>query len=348
MIQARQVVFTAPREVAVARVTVADPRPGQLLVRTRYSGISAGTELLAYRGQLDATLPLDETLGSLTGTFTYPFSYGYSCVGEVVRGTAAVQAGTTVFAFHPHQDLFVVDEQDAVVLDPRIDPRLGTLFPLVETALQVVLDAGAVQCEVVVVIGLGPVGLLTALLLTRAGAEVLAGEPRPDRRDVAATLGIDADAPDRLAAAVGKLTAGRGAPMLVELSGNPAALGDALALLAHEGTALVGSWYGSKPVLLPLGGAFHRRRLTIRSTQVSTVPAALSARWDLPRRRDTARQLLRDLPLTHLATTEFALDEAAAAYAALDTGEAGLLHVAIRHSMESGQGKAGRREVGRA
>ncbi|MGZ4533785.1 MAG: zinc-binding dehydrogenase [Mycobacteriaceae bacterium] len=331
MLSARQLLFTGPRKVTLADVSLPDPEPGQLLVRTRFSGISAGTELLAYRGRLDPALARDETLGAFGGTFAYPFSYGYSCVGRVERGTAAIPDGTTVFAFHPHQDLFVVGERDAVVLDDTLDPRVATMFPLVETALQLSLDAGAVHREVAVVVGLGPVGLLTALLLARAGGRVLAAEPRADRRAVAAALGIDARPPELLASGVDELTGGRGVPLLVELSGSPPALADALVLLAHEGTALVGSWYGTQPVLLPLGGAFHRRRLTIRSSQVSSIPAALGARWDIGRRRATVRRLLAELPLHALPAREFPFEEAAAAFAALDAGEAGLVHVALRH-----------------
>jgi D-arabinose 1-dehydrogenase-like Zn-dependent alcohol dehydrogenase len=136
--------------------------------------------------------------------------------------------------------------------------------------------------------------MLTALLLGRAGATVVAADPSPERRALAASLGISAVAPEELPS---RLPA-EGVPLLLELSGSPTALAGALDLLAHEGTALVGSWYGRQPVELPLGGAFHRRRLTIRSSQVSTVPAALGARWDVGRRRQVAVELLGELPLS--------------------------------------------------
>jgi 2-desacetyl-2-hydroxyethyl bacteriochlorophyllide A dehydrogenase len=327
----RAVRFTAPRDVRVVPVELPKADDGELVVRTAYSGISAGTELLAYRGELDAAMAADETLAAVSGTFRYPFSFGYSSVGEVERGTADIPAGTTVFAFHPHQDRFVVPAADAVPLRPGADPRLATLFPLVETALQVTLDAGPVLAEPVAVLGLGAVGLLTALLLRRAGATVLAAEPRAWRRDVAADLGITVVPPEDLPSLAAEVTDGRGLALLVELSGAPDALADGLALLAHEGTALVGSWYGTKPVPLPLGAHFHRRRLTIRSTQVSTVPAAQSDRWDVRRRRLAALDLLDELPLAALATTEYALADAASAYAAVDRGEPGVLHVALRH-----------------
>ncbi len=329
---ARALQFTAPRRVEVVSVDLPRPAsPADLVVHSAYSGISGGTEMLAYRGELDADATLDESLGGLSGTFSYPFRYGYSCVGWVEHGTSSVPAGSLVFAFHPHQDRFVVAEADAVLLDPHTDPRLATLFPLVETALQLSLDAGPVFGETVVVTGMGAVGLLTALLLRRAGAAVLAAEPREWRREIASALGVAAVPPDQLPESVAAATGGRGTPLLVELSGAPAALEAGLPLLAHEGTALVGSWYGTNPVSLPLGAEFHRRRLTLRSSQVSTIPAALQGRWDVRRRRATVRQLLGQMPLNAVATSEFAFTDAAAAYAAIERGEPGLLHAALRY-----------------
>jgi len=210
--------------------------------------------------------------------------------------------------------------------------RIATLFPLVETAFQVSLDAGPVHEEPVVVLGMGPVGLLSALLMGRAGARVLAGEPGEWRRKVAAGLGLTTVPLEELPDVVAGETGGRGVPLVVEASGAPDALASALPLLAHEGTALVASWYGTKQVALPLGGAFHRRRLSIRSTQVSTIPAALAQRWTVPRRRAAARDLLDELPLEAVATHEFPLDRASEAFAALDRGEPGLLHAALRYT----------------
>lgn len=330
---ARRVVFAAPRRVEVEPVELAEPGPGELVVQTTYSGISGGTELLAYRGEVDPELPQDERLGALGGTFRYPFTYGYCCVGRVAAtgSDEEVAIGRRVFAFHPHQDVFVAAGSDVVVLPDGVTDRAATLYPLVETALQVTLDAGAVYGEPVALTGLGVVGMLTALLLTRAGAQVIAAEPGEWRREIAGSLGITAVSPAALLGVVQDATGGRGVPLLVELSGAPEALADGLALLAHEGTALVGSWYGTKPVALPLGGAFHRRRLTLRSTQVSTVPSAAAARWDIGRRRTVACDLLGELPLDALASTETPFADAAAAYARLDRAEPGVLHVTLRY-----------------
>jgi threonine dehydrogenase-like Zn-dependent dehydrogenase len=118
-------------------------------------------------------------------------------------------------------------------------------------------------------------------------------------------------------------------PLVVEASGRPEALAAALPLLAHEGEALVVSWYGTKEVRLPLGAEFHRRRLRIRSTQVSTIPAALTASWSRDRRRLVVRKLLHALPLTPLATHSYPFEQAGEAFAAVDRGDAGLIHAAL-------------------
>ena len=328
--KARAVHFVAPRRVELREVDLPGPPEGSILVATEWSGISSGTELLAYRGEIDPDLSLDETLGALAGTFAYPFRYGYSAVGRVLQPAGPFQEGQRVFAFHPHQDRFVVDARDAVAVGD-LDPRAATLYPMVETALQVCLDAAPRLGETAVVVGLGAVGVLAAALLARAGAVVLGSEPDPARRAAAAAFGVRAADPDDLAEVVAELTGGRGADLVVEASGNPPALAASLGLLAHEGTALVCSWYGTRPVALPLGAAFHRRRLALRSTQVSTLPAALSSRWDRRRRAELAWRLARELPLAVLATHEFSFEQAAEAYASADRKDDGLIHAALRY-----------------
>jgi 2-desacetyl-2-hydroxyethyl bacteriochlorophyllide A dehydrogenase len=328
-VRARALWFVGPRHVEIRPVDV-DARDDDLVVRTLVSGISAGTELLAYRGGIDPTTPLDETIGALGGTFAFPFRYGYACVGTVESSGARVPNGATVFAFQPHQDVFAVAPGDAVVVD-GVEPAAAALLPLVETALQICLDADAGLGARVVVTGLGVVGALTALLLRRAGADVLGVDPREDRRKLAIDLGIDAAEPEDARDAVFERTDGAGADVVVESSGAPAAPGPALGWLRHEGTALVASWYGAAEVPLPLGQAFHRRRLTIRSTQVSSIPARLSTAWDRRRRLLAARDLLTELPLEKLATHTFAFEDAGTAFAALDGEERGLVHATLAY-----------------
>jgi 2-desacetyl-2-hydroxyethyl bacteriochlorophyllide A dehydrogenase len=328
--QANTVRFVAPYVVELADVAVPETRAGEVLVQAEFSGISGGTEMLAYRGELDSSLSRDETLGALTGGFEYPFTYGYSAVGTVEASSADVGEGERVFAFHPHQTRFVVSAADVVPIG-ECDPRTATLFPLVETALQLSLDAGVRYREVVAVIGLGPVGILTAILLMRSGATVLGSDPKPWRRETAQVCGLEAVEPEALGNAVRTATQGRGADLIVEATGNPEALGESLGLLSTEGVAIVASWYGTKPVTLPLGADFHRRRLEIRSSQVSTI-GGRAVRWDRLRRLEATQALLAELPLSALASHTFPLERAPEAYAALDRGDDGVVHVALAYS----------------
>ncbi len=313
-VPARALFHIGPRRVEIRELPLPRPVAGEVLVRTLRSGISGGTERLVYRGEVPAELPLDDTIGALGGTFSYPFAYGYACVGRVA------ESGQLVFAFHPHQDVFAAPPGDLVEL-PAIDPASATLLPLVETALQVTLDAGSGYRDRVIVLGAGVLGLLTALLLERAGWRPLMAEPQAWRRDMARGLGVTAAAPEDLAEET--------VPLVIDASGNPDAPAMALNMLAHEGVLLIASWFGVKPVALPLGGAFHRRRLTIRSTQVSTVPARLSGTWTLSRRRRETVELLHGLPLAQLCTHVFAFDQAADAFRAVDQGEPGLMHAVL-------------------
>ena len=290
---------------------------GEVIVSTLFSGISSGTERLVYRGEAPADLALDDTIDALGGTFRYPFAYGYACVGEVA------DSGRPVFAFQPHQDVFAARTSDLIPL-PATDPASATLFPLVETALQVTLDAGTGYRDRVVVLGAGVLGLLTALLLQRSGQRPLCAEPQAWRRGLAASLGVTAVAPEELVK--------ERVPLVIDASGNPDAPAMALNMLAHEGTLLVASWFGTKPVVLPLGGAFHRRRLTIRSTQVSTIPAGLSATWTRSRRRREAAELLPELPLAELCTHVFPFSRAAEAFRAVDENAPGLMHAVLDYN----------------
>lgn len=330
MAVASAVWFVGPRRVEIRDVEVGRPRADQVQVRAVASGISAGTEMLAYRGELDDDVVADETIAALGGSFQYPFRYGYSSVGAIEIGNSSLAEGSLVFAFHPHQDRLVVTATDVVDLSGSpVDARAATLFPLVETALQVVLDSGDMTGETVVVAGLGPLGLLVALLLRRSGAAVIGVEPLAWRRETATRLGLDATDPADLPAAVDRGTAGNGVPLAVDVTGSPPALASLLDLVAHEGTVLVASWFGNKPVPLRLGGPFHRRRLTIRSTQVSTIPARLADEWTIERRRQEAVSLLAELPLHEIATHDFPFADAPEAYAAVDEPRPGLVHAAL-------------------
>jgi 2-desacetyl-2-hydroxyethyl bacteriochlorophyllide A dehydrogenase len=328
-----KLVFAGPRRVELVEEPVGAPPPGHALVRTLVSAVSAGTELLAYRGQLPADAPLDETLGALRQrTFAYPFAYGYAAVGEVVAVGPGVDGSTDgspngspngfwtgrrVFAFQPHATAFVAPVAELVAVPEALETEPAALLAHMETAVNLLLDGAPLLGERALVIGQGTVGLLTTALLARFPLAALAiAEPQPHRREAARAL---AGRPlpwesDEVARALGP----GGADLVYELSGDPAALDAAIAAAGHEARVVVGSWYGDKRTPVDLGGRFHRRRLRLVSSQVSHLGAALSARWDRARRFEAAWRALADIDTRPLVSHRIPFADAAGAYALLD------------------------------
>jgi 2-desacetyl-2-hydroxyethyl bacteriochlorophyllide A dehydrogenase len=313
--------FPQARQVELRQEDVPAPGAGEVRVRTVASGLSQGTEMLVYRGQVPPEFGLD--LPTLRGSFHFPIKYGYATVGRVVEVGGAVQkvrTGDLVFVHHPHQTEFVVPASMPVRLPPDLPPESGVLFANVETAINVLLDAHPHLGERILIFGQGVVGLLLMQLARMAGASsVMTVEPVERRRTLSAALGAHALPPgDELAERIRDLTDGQGADIVIEASGNPAALGQALDCVAPEGTIVVCSWYGTKPVTVPLGGRFHRGRIRLVSSQVGSIDPSLSARWSRERRTEYTRDVLPQLRLTDLITQRIPLEQAADAYALVD------------------------------
>jgi 2-desacetyl-2-hydroxyethyl bacteriochlorophyllide A dehydrogenase len=333
-LQAQAVWFSGPRQVELRSEAVPLPGPGQLRVAALASAVSHGSELLVYRGEVDPALPLD--LPTLAGSFNFPIKYGYASVGRVLDlgpDVSHLAAGDYVFVLHPHQSCYLVPANLAARLPEGLAPELGVFWANVETALNIAHDAAPRLGETVVVLGQGVVGLLTSQILRMAGARVIAVEPDPGRRALALHCGAWAAlAPGpNLGEELRALNDGRLADLAVELSGAPAALQSALELVLDEGTVVVASWYGRKPVALDLGARFHRGRLTLRSSQVGRLAPATWPRWDHARRTATVSTLLPQLRLAELISRRLPLAQAAEAYRLLDTGAPGVLQVVLEY-----------------
>jgi 2-desacetyl-2-hydroxyethyl bacteriochlorophyllide A dehydrogenase len=336
-------VFAGPRRVEIVEEELAPPPAGHVVVRARVSAISAGTELLVYRGELPADRALDESLPALGGApFSYPARYGYAAVGEIAavgEGVPAARLGRLVFAFAPHASAFVVADADLIEVPEGLGAERASLFASMETAVNLVLDGAPRFGERVAVLGQGVVGLLATSLLARFPLEALVViEADPTRASRARVLGARAavaslaEARAALAGAGDAASAGVGdADLTFELTGDPRALDAALALTGREGRVVVGSFYGTKRAPIDLGAHFHRGRLTIASSQVSALPPGLSGRWDRARRRRVAWGALARLDDAALVSHRFALGRAAEAYARLDAGPAQALQVLLTH-----------------
>ncbi|MFR9779771.1 dehydrogenase [Micromonospora sp. MS34] len=259
---ARAFWLRAPGEGELRPVDLPPPGPDEVLVRTRFSGVSRGTETLVFAGRVPADQHAAMRAPYQEGDFPAPVKYGYLSVGTVEAGPDAL-LGRTVFCLYPHQSAYVVPADAVVVVPERVPAARAVLAGTVETAVNALWDAAPLVGDRVTVIGGGMVGCCVAALLAGfPGVRVELVDADPARAGVAAALGVDFALP---ADAVGERD------MVVHASATAAGLQRGLDLLRPEGTVLELSWYGDRPVILALGGAFHSRRLTIRSSQVGTV-----------------------------------------------------------------------------
>jgi len=331
--------FVEPGRVAVQEGPAPQPAADQVLVQTHLSAISPGTEMLVYRGQWPQGVPVDAHLEDLAGTFAYPLAYGYCAVGQVIAAGSAVAAdwlGRRVFAFHPHEDLFCARPSTLHPIPDDLDDETALFLPNMETAVNLLLDGAPLIGEEVIVVGQGIVGLLTTALLARFPLAALTTlEAYPLRREASLGLGAGACLDPADPALFSRLGAipGQGGPadLVYELSGNPAGLDTALALARPSGRVVVGSWYGSKKVELDLGSFFHRGRLSLISSQVSSIAPALSGRWQAGRRLGLAWEMLRQVRPRAWITHRFALAEAASAYALIDRNPGETIQVIFEH-----------------
>jgi len=324
---ARSVWFPGPGKVELRDERLPPVGAGEVRIRSIVSALSHGTEMLVFRGQVPGDLDLD--LPTLRGSFEFPIKYGYASVGHIVevgedgRAThdASPREGDLVFVHHPHQTEYTVPASLAVPLPPGLDPEAGALFASVETAVNVLLDAHPRLGERVLILGQGVIGLILTQLVRMAGADlIIAVDPIDRRRDLSRSVGSDiALSPcEDLPTKIRELTDGAGADLALEASGSPTALDHAIESVAFQGTVVVCSWYGTKPVTLSLGGAFHRRRLRLIGSQVGAVDPGLQPRWTRARRSALARDLLLRLQLSSLITHRFPIERVRDAYELVD------------------------------
>jgi len=269
-------------------------------VRTLYSGVSRGTESLVFNGCVPESEHERMRAPFQEGDFCCPVKYGYANVGQVVDGPDAL-SGKTVFCLYPHQQRYVVPIDALYVLPQTVPAPRAVLAANLETALNAVWDSGAAPGDRVAVVGGGSVGCLAAWLLGRMpGCDVELIDTNPKRRAIADTLGIAFRQPD---------TARADADVVLHMSGSPEGLILALRLAAFEATVCECSWYGTRSVTLPLGEAFHSRRLILKSSQVGNVAASHRTRWTLRRRMELALALLTDPALDVLINSEGPLED---------------------------------------
>jgi threonine dehydrogenase-like Zn-dependent dehydrogenase len=321
---------------------VPPPAFGQVLVQSLISAISPGTELLIYRGLAPEDVPKDETIAALAGSFAFPLKYGYAVVGRVIklgRGVAPDWQGKLVFAFHPHESHFLATPDSLLMVPSDLAPEDAVFFPNMETAVTFLLDGQPLAGEQVAIFGQGIVGLLLTAVLSRWPlASLVTLDLHPRRRLLSENLGahvsLDPSAPDAFERLMSRLQGSGpypGADLTYEISGNPEALGRAIAATGFHGRVVIGSWYGTKKTELDLGGRFHRSRVQLISSQVSSIPPGLSGRWNQSRRYQVTWQMLQAVKPARFITHRFPIAQAAQAYELMDQNPADVVQVILTY-----------------
>jgi 2-desacetyl-2-hydroxyethyl bacteriochlorophyllide A dehydrogenase len=344
VVKRKTIYFTAPGQVEIREETLPALGANDVLVETLCSAISGGTEMLIYQGRFPRDLETDSTISGLSGGFKYPLPYGYANVG-VVRETGP-QVDTAwrdrlVFAFQPHTSKFITQPDSLLSIPSTLSRECACFLPNMETAVNLVQDGAPILGERVLVLGQGVVGLLTTSLLGEFPLDVLVTVDHFDLRcqlsqkecqkaKGANCLTLDPNASDFQERVKSVLP--RGADLTFELSGNPAALNNAIALTSFSGRIVIGSWYGEKPAEVNLGGSFHRSRIKLISSQVSTLSPELSGRWDKARRFAVAWKALERIRPEKWFTHRCKIEQAGQAYHLLDENSQEAVQVILEYT----------------
>ena len=320
---ARAFWLRSPGEGEIREAVLPEPGEDEVLVRSLYSGVSRGTETLVFRGGVPENQHAAMRAPFQEGEFPAPVKYGYLSVGVVEAGPTAL-VGRTVFCLYPHQTRYVVPASAVTVVPDNVPAARAVLAGTVETAVNALWDAAPLVGDRIAVVGGGMVGCSVAALLARfPGVRLQLVDADPRRAEVAEALGIGFATPED---ALGECD------LVVHASATEQGLNSSLELLRAEGTVLELSWYGDRRVALPLGEAFHSRRLVIRSSQVGTVSPARRATRSYADRLSLALDLLADPALDALVTGESAFEELPEVMPKLTSGEIPALCHRVRYA----------------
>ncbi|HNS62740.1 MAG TPA: zinc-binding alcohol dehydrogenase [Anaerolineales bacterium] len=347
----KTVYFTAPRQAELREESLPALGADDVLVETICSAISAGTEILVYRGQFPH---INDSHDHLSSRLKYPLAFGYACVGRIIetgKGVEKSLLNKIVFGFAPHTSAFIAHPSSLILAPassagtPALPVEACSFLPNMETAVNLIQDAAPILGERVLVLGQGVVGLLVASLLKEFPLEKLVTSDCFElRRKASLEIGVD-DSFDPIVLSeknfdvVGNKTQNKpqsgyaqNFDLTFELTGSPSALDDAIAMTAFSGRIVIGSWYGDKRAEVDLGGAFHRSRIKLISSQVSTIAPELSGRWDKARRFNVAWEALRRIQPQKWITHRFPIDKAEEAYRLLDENPHETIQVLLEYT----------------
>jgi 2-desacetyl-2-hydroxyethyl bacteriochlorophyllide A dehydrogenase len=331
--------FDGGSRVTIREEELPPPAAGEVLLENVVSAISPGTEMLFYRGQLEQGAVVDTVLEGYSGGLSYPLRYGYASVGRIAGvgpGVDPAAVGRLAFAFVPHASHACLPADRVLPVPGGLGAEEAAFLASAETATNLVLDARPLYGERVSVFGLGVIGLLTAGLLAGFPVERLTGwDLHPLRRSTAATLGVEAKDPSAAPPAPGT------EDLAVEVSGSADGFRLALSSCGFAGRVVVGSWYGTGSRHHSFDTLFHRNRVRIIPSQVSTIAPELSGRWTRERRLEAAWQAIRSLRPGRLVTHRVPFEKAADAYRLIEQNPAETIQVMLTH----GNGSEGSRRT---
>ncbi|MFH0957474.1 MAG: zinc-binding alcohol dehydrogenase [Pseudomonadota bacterium] len=305
---------------------ISGPKSNEVVVRTLFSAISAGTESLVYRGEWPQELTVDESIESLQRGFSYPLRYGYSAVGRITQIGEAVSSeylGKTVFSFNPHETAFITKTEKLVLIPEFLSPEAACFLPTMETAVSLVMDGEPLIGEVVAIFGQGVVGLLTNAILSRMNlAKIVTFDKYKLRRKASLGLGADLSIDSTTDFGIDRfegffqnsLSNDHRADLTYELSGHPDVLNQAVLITGFNGRIVLGSFYGSKKGDIQLGSWFHRSRIKLISSQVSSIAPHWSGRWTKSRRLGLALKMIEEIKPENLITHKINFCDADKAY----------------------------------
>ncbi|MFI0715852.1 zinc-binding alcohol dehydrogenase [Streptomyces inhibens] len=315
--------LSAPGQGEIRAEPLANPGADEVLVRTVCSAVSRGTETLVFRGGVPESQHTAMRAPFQEGDFPAPVKYGYLNVGVVEEGPPALR-GRTVFCLYPHQTHYVVPAGAVTPVPDSVPAARAVLAGTVETAVNALWDAAPLVGDRIAVVGAGMVGCSVAAILARYPAvRVQLVDADPARAETARALGVDFALPEN---ALGDCD------LVVHASATEDGLARSLELLAPEGTVIELSWYGDRRVSLPLGEAFHSRRLVVRSSQVGAVSPARRARRTYADRLALALELLADPAFDALITGESAFEDLPQVLPRLASGDLPALCHRIRYA----------------
>jgi threonine dehydrogenase-like Zn-dependent dehydrogenase len=275
----------APRHGVLRTETARTPASDEALVRSICSGISRGTEMLVHAGYVPPEVADSMRAPFQVGNWPGPVKYGYLSVGEVEEGPAHLK-GHRVFCLHPHQDRYVVPTSALTLVPDAVPSDRAVLAGTVETGINALWDAAPRIGDRVAVVGAGMVGgVIAALLRTFPLDRLQLVDVNPARSSLADVLRVDLVHPNDAAAEN---------DLVIHCSATEAGLARSLQLLGNEAELIELSWYGMNSPRVPLGAAFHSRRLTIRASQVGAVAASRRTRRTTGDRLALAMRLLED------------------------------------------------------